>query len=623
METRGRPAISRLVGGQSAARWLWVWAALLGAWAEPALAQVDWDAEISIDLQRASLRETLASFARIGGGELRMEPSVSGQVTLKTDGAPAFEILDQICKHHDLQCFWGGRPARLVVERSEGFEGLATSISLALRRADLQQTVQVMSTITNGRVRIEGELTGEVSVEILSAPWPVALAHICEDTGCSVDWSAEPYVVSPRSGRSKKGDGSTGLDLDGDRIDRRAEALVRSAPSAAWGPLRLEVEGSPPAATAEEIDSGIATWGEHFSRFCERRDCRWQLRYGQPSALLLTWLDPRVKGRVKLAAEARWNQPRLWSAPTLAARLAEELGVELVALEGLKLDGEVKVRQPELRWIELADTLCGVLRCRWRVEGERLWLSPTEAPLSLMPTVSAPAVETRLAVAGSDGVGLERTATFDWKRPVYRLPLRSEADPERKPSSGTLVVTWLPFSSELQWVVPFWLPCTGVPEVLPTSRVGSTRAEISVSLDFDVQRAEADGPVCLDPSSSDARLSVALAERQRGAWVRESRFTLEAIPGSYLMIAPPGALEGPATAVIFLGSDAAGRVLVALVSPRPDPDPGGPAEDVALRSDGSRVDPSPTVEVLALDGTESRSLFHGDRAYRLSLIPAG
>ena len=651
MDMQGRPGIVRPVFETPAtsrvtnrvlpwlARWLVAWA-LMGSWAGSAMAQVDWDAEISIDLKRASLRETLASFAKIGGGELWMEPSVSGEVTLKTDGSSAFEILDRICKHHDLRCFWGGRPARLVVEASEGFQGFATSISLSLRLADLQQTVEVMSTITDGKVRIEGELMGKVSVEILSAPWPVALGHICEDAGCEVDWSKEPFVVSPRA----RSNGADGPELVGDpvdrkgrigRIDARVDALVGSAPSAAWGPLRLEVEGAAPEGALKESDSGSAkgrtTWGEHFSRLCEAHDCRWQLRFGQPSTLLLTWLDPRVKGRVKLGTETRWDTPRAWPARTLASRLARELGVELVASEGLGLDGEVNVRQPELRWIELADSLCRVLRCRWRVEGGKLLLSPTEAPLSLMPTVSAPAVETRLSVTGSDGVGLEQTATFDWKRPVNRWPLSSGPASEKSRVVGALVAVWIPFSPEVQWVLPVWLPCTGMPEILPSSPVGvgSTEAEISVQLglalgseslgDDSASAAEMQWPACLAPQSSDPLLSVALAEHQDGKRVRESRFTLDAMPGSYLMIAPPGASDGSATAVIFLGSDSAGRVLAAVVRAASVDDPA--KQDPKDRLDRSGPVPPPTVELLTLDQVEQRSLVRGQRAYRLSLIP--
>ncbi len=608
MSMPGKVRIAGRFGNTPATYGCLAWA-LLASWAGSAVAQVDWDAEISIDLQRASLRETLAGFAKIGGGELWMEPSVRGEVTLKTDGATTFEILDQICKHHDLQCYWGGRPARLMVDASEGFKGLATSISLALRQADLQQTVQAMSTITEGRVRIEGELEGKVSVEILSAPWPVALTHICQDSGCEVDWSAEPYVVSPRKPAGDRIDHRADQDVDRGVVDTSVASLVASAPSAAWGPLQLEVEGAEPSILRAEPGLDAETWGEAFSRLCERHDCRWQLRYGPPSTLLLTWLDPKVKTKVRLGSETRWEQPRLWSAKELAVRLAQEADMELKVSEAIELRGEVKVRQPEMSWIELADQLCGAVRCRWRAQAAELWLSPTEAPLSLMPTVSVPAVETLLKVTGSGGTGLERTATFDWKRPVYRLSVGSTSKSPEKQSAGALVVTWLPFSSELQWVLPFWLPHGGTPGALSSTRVGSTRTEIPVSLNLEL--GQHPGRAEKIPESSGTRLSVALAERQNGNWVRESRFTLDAMPGSYLMIAPPGAYDGSATAVIFLGSDPTGRVWVALAEPTEPTEPTGT----------SQADPLLRVELLTLDRIETRSLVYGDRAYRLSLIP--
>ncbi len=614
---------------------LWV----VFCWAVPATAQVDWDAKISIDLKRASLRETLASFAQIGGGDLVIEPSVGGQVTLRTDGATTFEILDQICKHHHLQCYWGGRPERLTVRESQGFEGLATSISLSLRQAELQQTVEVMSTITDGRVKIQGELAGKVSVEILSAPWPVALTHICEDAGCQVDWTRRPYLVSASpsgaktgspSGAKTQGGRSSAVAQPGD-LEARVDRLVESAPTAAWGPLRLEVEGtasvdSPSVREAGSTEGQSAagdatTWGESLSRLCDLWSCRWQLRYDRPSTLLLTWLDPRVDRRVKLSTEARWDQPRSWSAADLASRLAREIGADVTLADGVELAGELKIRQPELSWVELADSLCGALHCRWRVDGARLLLSPSEAPLSLMPTVSAQALAVELRVRGTDHEILHDEVVLDWQNSVYRRSLVSRSKIEGQSAiSGRLVVVWLPFSSEAQWVVPIWLPCGGgMPEVSPPVSVSSARADVNVELGFVLRgkgedakpgfelldQGSLDG--CLGAeSSSGARLSVSLAERQAGRWVRESRFTLDGLPGSYLMVAPPGAVGGSSVAVIFLGEDFSGRTLAALVKP-------------TLASEDSA---QPTVELLELDRIDSRPLAHSDRSYRLSLIPS-
>ena len=86
-----------------------------------AIAQLDPDEPIDIELKQASLVETLQSFASINGSQLDIDPAIDGSVTIALKRTPWREVLDRICTDHQLECeLQGGEPPVMRVRRIEG-----------------------------------------------------------------------------------------------------------------------------------------------------------------------------------------------------------------------------------------------------------------------------------------------------------------------------------------------------------------------------------------------------------------------------------------------------------------------------------------------------------------------
>ena len=266
-----------------------------GADARP---QVDWDQPLNLSLAKADLGEVLKSFAKIAGGTLVADLPLDGEVTVELVRTPVAAALGQICHDHDLRCEWHEKSARLsVVPATEGgFRGLSTRrISIELRGASLQQTLDAMGAITEGAVRVEGEFEGSVTLDVDNVAWQQALEMLCADSGCAVDWAAEPVRVTPR------GDGADEVTVE------LSEPDDAEAPAARTLSVRFAPDGAVPTEAVTTFD-----WTAPVRRMASGD---WRLH--------LAWLPfdpPRLLRLVERCADDAWP---IASAPVpLTARVS-------------------------------------------------------------------------------------------------------------------------------------------------------------------------------------------------------------------------------------------------------------------------------------------------------------
>lgn len=176
--------------------WLWLAIALGGA----SVTHAGGAEPIDMHLEDANLRHVLASLATIGGVEPVIDAEVQGTLTVSADNEPWTSVLDRICAENSLHCtVLGEAPAELYARPAgQGYAGFAEGISMSLERAKLAKVLESMVVISQGKLTLEGEFHGEVTVDLKGVPWSTALGKVCAGT-CTIDWRADPVVVRPRS----------------------------------------------------------------------------------------------------------------------------------------------------------------------------------------------------------------------------------------------------------------------------------------------------------------------------------------------------------------------------------------------------------------------------------------
>ncbi|MEM1180752.1 MAG: hypothetical protein AAGM22_20570, partial [Acidobacteriota bacterium] len=406
--------------------------------------QVDWDQAVDIHLSSADLVETLKSLATIGGGAIEVDPEVRGSVTADFEATPWSEALDSICRAHDLACYWvaGAPPALRVGPSDVGFSGLAESISLALMGARLDRVLDAFAAISGEPLDQAPDLTAPVDIKLTNVPWPLALDHICQISGCAVDWGATPPRITPAPSRRVEEPALEAFSATEDVFER----LAGSRALGPMAPLELVVDDRLPAVLRQRVEGG--SWASTLDGACEELGCTWQLVFGEPSLLRLRVRDERVEKKLEIPKGEV-------DAAQLARTLAQSAGVELDFAPGWTADGTVQNRRTRQTWQNLADTLCLGLHCSWRLDEKTLRLAPARRPIAALPIRRSAPVEvglhlenTRDTEQRSSRIRVMTDARFTWASPVARVAAGLDQ---------WLHLAWIPFEKPV--ILPLVADC--------------------------------------------------------------------------------------------------------------------------------------------------------------------
>ncbi|MEM7355005.1 MAG: hypothetical protein AAF657_29620 [Acidobacteriota bacterium] len=533
-------------------------------------AQLDPDERISLDLVAASLVETLQSFAQISGSRLDLDPTIEGSVTLSLT-APWREILDRLCVDHALNCeILEGEPKVLRARSVHGATGAAAqpgyaeAIAMSLKAADLRQTLQAFGLIAGREVLLDDAVSGTVTIEIESAPWPVILEEICNLSGCRVEWGRTTLQIRPTEAsvlrRASWSFAATPL----------AEAFEILADLPIFGPLgepEVEVSGAFPRPLNLELED--VSWLDGLNQICRAASCRWRLTYGAPSHLAVEPIDPGLEQRISLPPEAT-------SLSQAADLLAGALSLELKVEPELDLTAQVRFTRSAATWREAIGEMCDQVGCYWSVRKRQLRLRPKVKTLAERPASSAES--RRMAVRFTPPHPADPVAgiaRFNWTAPIHTFV--SETD-ER----WWTRLSWIPFGHETHWVLPTIGRCD-------TKGPAAVRLLEPVRVPFDqFQRRAGQGSMlelrrptaddaesesrwtqpCRTPSRDLIQVTFQATDSQSAV---TSSLELAAEVGTYLLITPPSNEQRPPmAALVALAANEGGGQHLALVTPTPD-----------------------------------------------------
>ncbi len=543
-------------------------------------AQIDPDQPIDLELERASLVETLKSFASISGSRLDVDPAVGGSVTLALERTPWRQVLDRICSDHQLNCeLLSGEPPVLRVRSTEGAEGAAAqsgyaqAIDMWLKGGDLRETLQAFGMIGGIEVIVDDAVSGTLTIEIQDAPWTVVMEEACNLSGCRIEWG------DPEGGQTEQESALHVLPADAATTAGRRTSLRfdRQPVAQALAALALEpifgVLGQPELELAEGLEGTVdleldrASWLEALNAVCRANPCHWQLTYGAPSRLAVRPKQKGLEDRVELPAGAT-------TLGDAAAALAGWLDLETDLNPGLDPRTEVRFDAAEAVWRDAAEDLCRQAACLWTVHEGRLLLNPRVKTLSHRP--AAGAEDRRVGVrfyAPDASAPVAGTARFNWAAPVKTFDAGGE-------QRWLARLAWIPFGPELDLVAPMILSCAAggaelellAPVRWPVAKPVTRQwrgaiLELSSPTDSEAGAAgTARETDCLGAGAGEIHATFRRAGAQTGA--HETTFDLEARAGAYLLVTPPGSGQpAPVAAVLALGAGGEGRQRVAILKP--------------------------------------------------------
>jgi len=537
-------------------------------------AQLDPDQPIDITLRSAGLVETLQSFANISGSELDIDPEVQGKVTIKAHGTPWREVFDSICREHQLNCeILSGEPAVLRVRTTDSAFGAAAhcgyaeGIDLSLKGADLRETLQIFGVIADREVIVDDDVSGSVTIEMQDAPWTVMLEEVCNLSGCHVGWSDTVLRVH------------AGVEPAKPRLIRQAfdnEPLVDTIATLAQEPVfgalgqpeTTIAEGSyqPVTASLEDVN-----WLEALNTVCEAAECRWQLTYGAPSRLQIKPIDRGPEKTVQLT-------PGPMSFEKAAHHLATALDLVVDLKSGIDPTAQVSFASEKAIWKDAANHICQQVGCFWRIRDAKLIFRAKVAALSNRPPHGAPDRRITARFFPPNGSApVEGTARFNWVSPIRTLD--SGASDDSKPHRWLARLTWVPFSPEIQIVLPILIDCgtsktssahllepVRVPLSEPISRQWHDAILELTAPDESASEAQIDpwgASGCVKAGGEKAQVTFQPLGNRKAA----STLELDSRIGTYLLITPPGSERRPQpiAALVALGEDARGNQRVALI----------------------------------------------------------
>ncbi|MCP4659243.1 MAG: hypothetical protein GY856_27860 [bacterium] len=254
-------------------------------------AQVDDRELIDMSLENAPLVAVLQSFAKINGCELKIDPEVTGSVTVQLKRTPWTDALDQVCRIHRLSCeILAGDPPILRVRKLDSGDvrsqpcllpGYGAAINLSLKDADLRAVLESMAKIAGRSVTIDDDVDGAVTMNVKQAPWTVVLTEICGMSGCRIKWGADEIrvVAAPEERRLHS------INLTLEKAD-----LVNVLKSFAKVPIfcnagDIEVEIAEALTGSVSLDLKNTAWSVAIEEICERAGCVWEVSYGDPPVL--------------------------------------------------------------------------------------------------------------------------------------------------------------------------------------------------------------------------------------------------------------------------------------------------------------------------------------------------
>lgn len=267
-------------------------------------AQVDDRELIDMSLRDASLVDVLQSFAKISGCELKLDPEVTGTITVQLKRTPWTVALDQVCRIHQLSCeILAGEPPVLRVRKLEAdrtqpsrLPGYKEAINLSLKGADLRAVLESMEVISGRSMTIDEGIDGEVTLHVVQAPWPVVLSEICRMSGCRIEWGTEEIRIVAASEERRL----HVLDLTLSQADL-VTVLKSFAKLPIFGADQLEVEIEEGLTGALSVDLKNTAWSLAIEEICERAGCLWEVRYGDPPVLRFSARDPDQDHRDSVA----------------------------------------------------------------------------------------------------------------------------------------------------------------------------------------------------------------------------------------------------------------------------------------------------------------------------------
>ncbi len=249
-------------------------------------AQVDDRERIDMSLEDAPLVAVLQSFAKINGCELKIDPEVTGTVTVELKRTPWTDALDQVCRIHRLSCeILAGEPPVLHVRKLESDDGrppgYQETINLSLKNADLRAVLESMEVISGRPVTIDDDVAGAVTMHVEQAPWTVVLSEICGMSGCRIEWGADEIrvVAAPEERRHHA------INLTLEKADL-VNVLKSFAKLSIFGNTgELEVEIAAALTGSVSLDLKQTPWSVAIEEICERAGCAWEVDYGDPPVL--------------------------------------------------------------------------------------------------------------------------------------------------------------------------------------------------------------------------------------------------------------------------------------------------------------------------------------------------
>ncbi len=539
--------------------------------------QLDPDELINLELEQADLVETLKSFAQISGSYLDIEPSVRGKVTLSLEAVSWTDAIDQICTEHQLNCEISSGESSVVRVRSAAAGAGATSIpgyveaiSLALKSADLRQTLQAFAVITQRDVVIDDGVSGTVTINIGAAPWSVILEEICNLAGCEIEWGQTLHIRSVNPPNKAK---RANLSLADASVEAAAETLVQMPIFGSLGRPEVQLAEDLTGTVSLELDD--VNWLEAMNQLCEAADCVWKLTYGDPTRIDIKPRDRSPERQVELP-----HQPMpLNEAIHL---LADLLGLEVDLRQGLDHLTEVRFPKSPAIWHDAAKDICKQAGCWPVVEDKKMTVSPRVKPLADRPTAGAPdrrvAVRFQSPTASLPTVGAVR---FNWTSPIHTL--ESSAVDSSDQDRWMARLSWIPFGPEQHWVAPTMIHCSAngntvdllapfaVPQDDPQSRHwrGSMVELSSLDDEAPILAKTRHGKECAGTSTKNY---VEATFHRAGGRGTISTLDLHARIGNYLLVTPPGGKKRPTpmAALMALGPDTSGQQRVALLRPTAD-----------------------------------------------------
>lgn len=197
----------------------WLVPCLLGLLATAPLLAADphqgFGQRISLDLVEAAPADVFASFGRVVGREVVVDPAVAAPVTIRLQKVTAGTALQAICESID--CFWRFEGGKLTIRpRPKPGEALTAPsprsgtpsnvdpgsepISLSLREARLEDVLHSFSKILEVPIDVAPELAdAPVTIELQSVAANEALAALLRIVGGElVEVSAEPRRLAVR-----------------------------------------------------------------------------------------------------------------------------------------------------------------------------------------------------------------------------------------------------------------------------------------------------------------------------------------------------------------------------------------------------------------------------------------